>query len=150
MWLGAQGNPIELRQVGGTYGRMFMGWSDSPEYVRRMSEARRTIRAVPPVEAQERVRGGALLLDVREAEEFARGHITGAVQVSASALPLRAAGILPHRHASVVLYSSSGHRSALAAHALQTLGYTQVVSIDGGIKAWQLGRPLPDPSRAAR
>jgi rhodanese-related sulfurtransferase len=114
-----------------------MGWSDSSEFRRRSAEARGRIRAVSPARALERLQSGALLLDVREADEFADGHISGAVQVSAAALPLQAAGILPDRHASVVLYSSSGNRSALAADALQTIGYTQVVSIEGGIRAWR-------------
>jgi rhodanese-related sulfurtransferase len=93
--------------------------------------------------------GGALAVDLREPEERARdGAIPGAVHVPRGMLEFYAdpssayhrPELTPDRR--IVLYCAGGGRSALATVALQTLGYTNVAHLDGGIKAWkQAGRP---------
>jgi rhodanese-related sulfurtransferase len=92
---------------------------------------------------------GALAVDLREPEERARdGAIPGAVHAPRGMLefyadpssPYHRAELTPDRR--IVLYCAGGGRSALAAVALQALGYTNVSHLDGGIKAWkQAGRP---------
>ncbi len=81
---------------------------------------------------------GALVIDVRESEEWDTGHVPGAQHVSRSFLESRIDGVIPDRDTPVVLYCASGNRSALAAHTLQTqLGYTNVSSMIGGITLWK-------------
>ncbi|HEY7933078.1 MAG TPA: molybdopterin-synthase adenylyltransferase MoeB [Solirubrobacteraceae bacterium] len=81
---------------------------------------------------------GPVLIDVREVEEFAAGHIPGAKHVPKSYLETRIEMAVPDRDAQVVLYCQSGNRSAWAARTLiEDLGYTNVVSMTGGITLWK-------------
>jgi rhodanese-related sulfurtransferase len=77
---------------------------------------------------------GHLLLDVRTAEEFAQGHIPGAVNISVQELGDRLSEV--PRDEPVVVYCRSGNRSATAAQLLRDAGYTAVFDL-GGIRAWQ-------------
>ncbi len=79
-----------------------------------------------------------VLIDVREVEEFAAGHIPGAKHVPKSYLETRIEAAVPDRDAQVVLYCQSGNRSAWAARTLiDDLGYTDVASMKGGITLWK-------------
>jgi molybdopterin/thiamine biosynthesis adenylyltransferase/rhodanese-related sulfurtransferase len=81
---------------------------------------------------------GPVLVDVREVEEFAAGHIPGARHVPRSYLETRIEATVPDRDAHVVLYCQSGNRSAWAARTLtEDLGYTNVASMTGGIALWK-------------
>ena len=81
---------------------------------------------------------GPVLIDVRETEEFAAGHIPGAKHVPKSYLETRIETAVPDRDAQVVLYCQSGNRSAWAARTLiEDLGYTNVASMTGGITLWK-------------
>jgi len=81
---------------------------------------------------------GPVLIDVREVEEFAAGHIPGAKHVPRSYLETRIEAAVPDRDARVVLYCQSGNRSAWAARTLiEDLGYTNVASMTGGITLWK-------------
>jgi rhodanese-related sulfurtransferase len=82
------------------------------------------------------------LIDVREDREWAVDHIVGAIHLSKGILE-RDIGREFDTDAPLVLYCGGGYRSALAAEALQQMGYTQVASMDGGIRRWRnLGLPL--------
>lgn len=85
-----------------------------------------------------------ILVDVREPEEFAQGHLAGAISVPRGVLefkvdPSNPTGIptLLDKSAQMVVYCKSGARSALAAQTLRTLGYESVTSMGGGIEAWK-------------
>jgi molybdopterin/thiamine biosynthesis adenylyltransferase/rhodanese-related sulfurtransferase len=81
---------------------------------------------------------GPVLIDVRETEEFAAGHIPGAKHVPKSYLETRIEAAVPDRDAQIVLYCQSGNRSAWAARTLvDDLGYTSVASMTGGITLWK-------------
>jgi molybdopterin/thiamine biosynthesis adenylyltransferase/rhodanese-related sulfurtransferase len=81
---------------------------------------------------------GVALVDVRETDEFATGHLPGAVHVPRGYLEQRIEGAVPDRGQRVVLYCASGNRSALAAHTLsEQLGYQDVTSMTGGITLWK-------------
>lgn len=85
-----------------------------------------------------------VLLDVREADEFAAGHIPGAIHVSRGMLEckLSADPALSARDPKIVLYCKSSGRAALAACALHEMGYLHVQSIAGGFDAWAAaGKP---------
>ncbi len=110
--------------------------------------ARNVIREVGIEHAEQAVRDADLLLDVREADEFAAGHLPGAVLVPRGLLEFKLSGSpeLAARDLRIVLYCKSGGRAALAAVALHEMGYLNVQSIAGGFDAWQAaGRPVARP-----
>ena len=83
------------------------------------------------------------LVDVREDHEFAKDHARGAGHLRKGIIERDIETVIPEKETSIVLYCGGGFRSVLAADALQQMGYTNVVSMDGGIKAWRAaGRPL--------
>ncbi len=88
----------------------------------------------------------AQLIDVREGDEWAEGHLPGATWVPRGKLELRIEDLVPERETDLVLYCAGGTRSALAAQALQALGYTRVRSMAGGFGAWKrAGQPIEKP-----
>lgn len=78
-----------------------------------------------------------IVLDVRDPHEFAQGHIAGAHNVSRGMLEFAVENTLPDKSAAVLVCCGTGGRSALAADVMQQLGYQDVASLAGGIKAWQ-------------
>ncbi|EWG99919.1 rhodanese-like domain-containing protein [Halomonas sp. BC04] len=109
----------------------------SDDFLRLANDARQRITEVSPAEARERVAEGALLLDVRDREEFESGHIDGAMNISRGTLEMRIGEVAPDRQAPIVCHCGGGNRGALAAETLQKMGYTRVVSIEGGLKAYE-------------
>jgi molybdopterin/thiamine biosynthesis adenylyltransferase/rhodanese-related sulfurtransferase len=106
---------------------------------------RSEIREVSPAEARERA-DKAVLVDVREADEWAQGHVPGAVFIPRGFLELRVEEKVPDRSREVILYCAGGTRSALAARALQDLGYEHVSSMAGGFGKWkESGFPIEVP-----
>jgi sulfur-carrier protein adenylyltransferase/sulfurtransferase len=88
----------------------------------------------------------AVLIDVREGEEYNDGYIPGATWIPRGKLELRIEDAVPDRSQEVVLYCAGGNRSALAAKALAELGYTRVSSMAGGYGAWKrAGLPTAKP-----
>lgn len=80
---------------------------------------------------------GLLLIDTREDNEWAAGHAAGAVHLSKGIIERDIEAKVPDKSAIMVLYCGGGFRSALAADALQKMGYSNVISLDGGWRAWQ-------------
>jgi rhodanese-related sulfurtransferase len=78
-----------------------------------------------------------LLVDIREDAEYAAGHAVGAVHIGKGVIERDIETKIPNKDTPMVLYCGGGFRSALAAEALQTMGYTNVVSLDGGWRAIQ-------------
>ena len=76
------------------------------------------------------------LLDVREESEWARGRLPGAVHLGKGIIERDIESRFPDKNAHLVLYCGGGYRSALAADNLQQMGYTNVYSMDGGIRKW--------------
>ena len=84
-----------------------------------------------------------LLLDVREESEFARDHLPGAIHMGKGVIERDIEQKVPDPNTPLILYCGGGFRSALAADNLQKMGYTQVLSMDGGIRGWrEKGYPL--------
>ena len=110
---------------------------DDANETERVNQARSRIREVTASEALDmRQRGDDFVcLDVREVPEWNLFRIPGAVHIPLGALTERAAGAIP-RDRGVLVYCGRGNRSALAADALQQLGYTNVVSLAGGVRGW--------------
>jgi rhodanese-related sulfurtransferase len=78
--------------------------------------------------------GDATIVDVREPDEFAAGHVPGAVNVPLGTLPGGVDGY--DRHAEVLLICQSGHRSATGARRLKKAGFTEAASVKGGTAQW--------------
>lgn len=78
-----------------------------------------------------------VLVDVREESEFANGHLPGAIHIGKGVIERDAEDKLSDPQAKIVLYCGGGYRSALAADNLQKMGYTDVVSMDGGFRGWK-------------
>jgi len=98
------------------------------------------------------IRDADVLIDVREADEFAAGHIPGAINVPRGVLEFKLSSTpeLDARDLRVLLYCKTSGRAALSACALQEMGYVRVQSIAGGFDAWAAaGKPIGRPSLPA-
>ena len=110
----------------------------SPSGAEVIRQIKQQVREVDPAEVSEHLGNGIALIDVRETEEWDRGHIPGAVHVARGYLESRIDGAVADRDQPVVLYCASGQRSALAANTLtELLGFTDVRSMTGGITLWK-------------
>jgi rhodanese-related sulfurtransferase len=114
-----------------------------PRFEKLAQEAKARIEEVTVAEAVERQAAGALLIDVREADEFSQGHAPDALHLSKGMLEVKIEQQVPDPNAAIVCYCGGGNRSALAADSLQTMGYTNVSSMIGGFSAWKkAGLPI--------
>ena len=109
--------------------------TSSAELLRRVKSE---ISEIDPSEVNELLQEGAVIVDVREAEELASGLLPGAKHVPRSYLETRIENIAPDRSAHVILYCASGNRSAYGARTLcEDMGYEHVQSMKGGIALWK-------------
>jgi rhodanese-related sulfurtransferase len=117
----------------------------SPAFLALVNDAKNRVRETTVDQVKARLdRGDKLLIvDVREDHEWARDHLPGAVHLSKGIIERDAEAKLPDKGAEIILYCGGGFRSALAADNLQKMGYTNVLSLDGGIRDWRdKGYPL--------
>src|SRR5579872_2494616 len=104
----------------------------SPSGAEFIRQVRSQITEVDPSAVHELIGNGVAIIDVRETDEFASGHLPGAKLVPRGYLESRIDGVVPDRSQRVVLYCASGNRSALAAKTLvEDLGYERVESMTG-------------------
>jgi rhodanese-related sulfurtransferase len=103
-----------------------------------VSQAKNDICEIALQEAEAAIQQSDVLIDVREADEFAAGHLPGAVLVPRGLLEFKLSGTpaLSGRDLKVVLYCKTSGRAALAAQTMQSMGYLNVSSITGGFDAW--------------
>lgn len=112
----------------------------SEGFLRLVNDAKSRIREVTVEETRARLAsgGGAVrLIDVREDNEWTAGHATGAEHIGRGIIERDIEALVPDKDAEMILYCGGGYRSALAADALQNMGYTNVFSMAGGWKAWK-------------
>src|ERR1700759_1024172 len=110
----------------------------SPSGAEVLRQIKSRIDEVDPAAVREQVGNGAVIVDVREPEEWSAGHIPGAIHVPKSYLESRIEGAVPDHEKHVVLYCASGNRSAWAARTLiEDLGYEHVESMTGGFTLWK-------------
>ena len=87
-----------------------------------------------------------LLLDVRTPEEFAKGHVPGALNIPVDQLTARTQELAAHRDGDVVVYCERGGRAAKAATVLREAGFLNVLHLEGDMSAWRAdGRPVDRP-----
>ena len=114
--------------------------------------AKTRITEVDLSQAEAAIRDAYLLIDVREADEYSAAHIPGAINIPRGLLEFKLSNDaqLAERTLKLVLYCKNSGRSALAADALREMGYRNVLSLAGGIEAWQAaGRELLTPTLPA-
>jgi len=111
----------------------------APRFLALVDEARRRIQETDVPTVRDRLAQGELLLlvDVREESEWEAGHIPGAVYLGKGVIERDIEAHVQDLDREIVLYCGGGYRSALAADALGRMGYTRVVSMDGGMRGWR-------------
>ena len=117
----------------------------TPQFLAIVDDAKTRITECTIDQMQERRDKGDkfLLVDVREDSEWACGHIPGAVHIGKGVIERDIEVKVPDPATPMVLYCGGGFRSALATDNLQKMGYRNVISMDGGYRAWKdAGRPL--------
>jgi rhodanese-related sulfurtransferase len=117
----------------------------SPGFLALVDDARRRIKECTIQDVLARFERGERFqfVDVREDSEFAVDHAAGARHIGRGVLERDIENLIPEKSTPIVLYCGGGFRSALAADNLQKMGYTHVVSMDGGIRAWrEAGYPI--------
>jgi rhodanese-related sulfurtransferase len=113
-----------------------------------VAAAKASVKEVSVAEVEQAIRNAQVVVDVREADEFAAGHVPGAVHISRGMLEFRFSGMpaLQSRDINIVLYCKTSGRAALAGVALQEMGYLNVTNIAGGFDAWvAAGKPVAKP-----
>lgn len=116
----------------------------TPAFLNIVNDAKSRVRelTVADVKAKLDRKEQFHLVDVREESEFAAGHLPGATHIGKGVIERDVETKIPDPKAPIVLYCGGGFRSALAADALQKMGYTNVWSMDGGWRGWtQAGHP---------
>jgi len=122
-----------------------MAHQHAPRFLRLVEEAKGRVREASVDEVQRKLDGGEkfLLIDVREESEYATDHLPGAIHLGKGILERDIEARVPSPNTQMILYCGGGFRSALAADNLQKMGYSNVLSMDGGIRSWrEKGLPL--------
>jgi len=116
-----------------------MAHQHSPGFLRIVNEARKRIRETTVDEVKTRLDRGEkfLLIDVREESEYGKDHLPNSIHLGKGIIERDIEERVPDPNAEMILYCGGGFRSALAADNLQKMGYTHVISMDGGIRGWR-------------
>ena len=111
----------------------------SEAFEKLCEDARSRVREITVDEVKRKLDAGETfrLIDVREDHEWGQGHAAGAEHLGRGIIERDIEKTAPDKEAEIVLYCGGGFRSALAADNLQNMGYTNVLSMAGGIKAWR-------------
>jgi rhodanese-related sulfurtransferase len=105
-----------------------------------VADAKKKITEISPTEAAAKLKSGeAVIVDVREKDEWDEGHIPDAIHMSRGTIELDVEEKVPDSNSMIICHCGGGGRSALAAESLQKMGYKNVHSMAGGFKAWRAG-----------
>ncbi len=116
----------------------------SEGFLKIVNDSKSRIRETTPEEVRRRQEAGEEFhfIDVREDNEWLSGRAAGAIHLGRGIIERDIETTIPDHNAEIILYCGGGYRSALAADSLQKMGYTRVISMDGGWKRWrELGYP---------
>lgn len=110
----------------------------SPAFLAIVNDAKKRVKEADFRDIKKRLDAGEkmILVDTREDNEWAKGHIPGAIHLGKGVIERDVETTIPDKNATLVLYCGGGFRSALAADNLQKMGYKNVISMDGGWRAW--------------
>jgi len=116
-----------------------MAHQHSARFLRIVEDAKKRVREVSIEDTKARLDCGDkfVLVDVREESEYAKDHLPGAIHLGKGVIERDIEESVPELNTPMVLYCGGGYRSALAADNLQKMGYTNVLSMDGGIRGWR-------------
>ena len=108
-------------------------------FLNLVNDAKTRVREVSVAETQQRMRDNndAILIDVREDNEWDAAHAAGAIHLGKGIIERDIERTVPDKDTELILYCGGGYRSALATDALQKMGYTNVWSMDGGFRGWK-------------
>jgi rhodanese-related sulfurtransferase len=119
----------------------------SPGFLAIVADAKTRIREITIEEYRKRIAAGEkwTLIDVREDHEWSKGHLPGAAHLGRGIIERDIERMFPDKNTPLVLQCGGGFRSALAADNLRKMGYTNVVSLDGGYRGWvERGLPIEE------
>lgn len=122
-----------------------MAHQHPPRFLKIVDDARTRVRETNVDEVKKRMDRGDkfLIVDVREESEYAKDHLPGAIHLGKGVIERDIEERVPELNKEMILYCGGGYRSALAADNLQKMGYTNVISMDGGVRGWrEKGYPL--------
>jgi rhodanese-related sulfurtransferase len=107
-------------------------------FLKVVKDAKTRIKEANVRDVKKRLDSGEkmIIVDTREDNEWARGHVAGAIHLSKGIIERDIEKTIPNKEATVVLYCGGGYRSALAADNVQRMGYKNVISMDGGWRDW--------------
>ena len=110
----------------------------APAFLAIVNDAKSRVKEINVAEVKKRMDAGEklTLVDVREDNEWAKGHIAGAVHLGKGIIERDIEGVVPNKEQEIILYCGGGFRSALAADALKKMGYKNAISMDGGWRGW--------------
>jgi len=116
-----------------------MAHQHSARFLRIVEDAKARVREVSIDDVKARLDRGDkfILVDVREESEYAKDHLPGAIHLGKGVIERDIEERVPELNTPVVLYCGGGYRSALAADNLQKMGYSNVLSMNGGIRGWR-------------
>jgi rhodanese-related sulfurtransferase len=111
----------------------------SPRFLDIVNDAKKRVRETNVDEVKAKLDSGEkfLLVDVREESEWQKDHLPGAIHLGKGVIERDIERRVPDLDAPIILYCGGGFRSALAADNLQKMGFTNVVSMDGGVREWR-------------
>jgi rhodanese-related sulfurtransferase len=111
----------------------------APRFLNIVNDARSRIKETNVDEVKQKLDNGEkfMLVDVREESEFAKDHLPGAIHLGKGVIERDIEARMPDLNTPLILYCGGGFRSALAADNLQKMGYTNVISMDGGVRGWR-------------
>ena|SRR5437016_10506572 len=112
--------------------------AEHTKFEKLVAEAKKSVTKILPQDAVEKLKSGeAVIVDVREQDEWDEEHIPGAIHISRGTIELDIEEKVPDTNAMIITHCGGGGRSALAAESLQKMGYKNVRSMAGGFKAWK-------------
>jgi rhodanese-related sulfurtransferase len=116
-----------------------MAMQHAPGFLKIVAAAKARVQECTLADVLARQKAGEkfTMIDVREESEYAAGHVPGAMHIGKGVIERDIEAKVQDAATPLVLYCGGGYRSALAADALQTMGYTNVISMDGGWRAWK-------------
>jgi len=110
-----------------------------------VKEAKKTVKEISVADAKAAIDSGkvAVILDCRTEKEFKKGHLPKAINVPRGLLEFKITKKIPNKSSYIICYCKSGGRSCLSSCTLEEMGYTNIVSMAGGWKAWvKAGYPI--------
>ena len=111
----------------------------TPRFLKIVNDAKSRVKETTVDEVKQKLDHGdkVLLVDVREESEYAKDHLPGAIHLGKGVIERDIEARVPDVNTPMILYCGGGFRSAMAADNLQKMGYTNVISMDGGVREWR-------------